>query len=170
MGRIGRATTIYIEHENYMKLRRLIAPKPISQEINEFVRRRVAELEGQPLAVIDADQYEYLKNRHNKLMKDAEALLKALEKVYDRFCDHANELRLDFDGYLNLDDVVPRLLGEASNEDTHHMHQFITLLEIAREVKEVEAKMADIRTSKEKLAGLRSKVAAPIPEEVNPVS
>ena len=103
-------------------------------------------------------------------MKDAEALLKALEKDYDRFCDHANELRLDFDGYLNLDEVTPKLLAGANGEDTHHMHQFITLLEIAREVKEAEAKMTDIRTSKAKLTGLRSKVAAPIPEEGNPVS
>jgi predicted DNA-binding protein len=149
--RLGRPTTLYIDQEMYRKLRKLTG-RPASQEVNDLIRKRVAELEGQPQQVLDKSQYEDLKYRLNKLVKDADTLRATLRKHgnYDRLNILASELGLTKD-FHNLNEVAPQLLSEANDAD---MHQFISLIETIREAREIKTKLSEIRTDKTKMAGL----------------
>jgi len=151
MPRIGKATTVYLDHEPYQKLKKLLKArfdKPISQEINEFIIRRVAELEGTQVEV-DADEYEALKRKHSRLMKDAGSIEKNLmgRGVYDRLRQIVFDFGLDFTDLHNADEVSPKLLKEWDGPPAH-AHQFITLLETVREMKKVERRLEEVRNAK----------------------
>ena len=46
-----RNVTMYLDDESYQAYRKAIYPKPVSSEIEEFMRKRVAELNGQEAAL-----------------------------------------------------------------------------------------------------------------------
>jgi len=165
--KLGRATTLYLDVEPYQRLRKL-AGRPASREVNDLIRKRVAELEEQPQQVLDKSQYEDLKNRLNKMVKDADTLRAMLQKHgnYDRLDILASDLGLARD-FRNLEEVAPQMLSEANDADTH---QYISLVETIREAREIEAKLSDIRADKAKMTGLRSKpMGTATPEEVGTV-
>jgi len=64
--------------------------------------------------VIDEDEYEGLKAKHNKLSREFDFIKKNLErwKVYGRFKKLMDKLGLDFEDYRNVDEIAPRLLKE----------------------------------------------------------
>ena len=153
MPRMGKATTVYLEYEPYQKLKRLLKArfgKPVSQELNEFIIRRVAELEGTQVQ-INADEYEDLKRKHFKLAKDVDVIEKRLDakKVYDRLVALAQKVGLDFDGLRNVDEIAPKLLRDWDGTATDS-EMFVTLLETAREKRQVERRLAEIRNLKGK--------------------
>ena len=153
MPRIGKATTVYLDYEPYQKLKGLLKTrfdKPVSQEVNEFIIRRVAELEGSPTEV-DADQYEDLKRRQLRLSNDVGSIEKHLtgRKVYRRLEALVEKLGLDLEDFHNLDEVSPKLLKEW-DDAPDHAHQFITLLETVKEKRMVERRLAEIRNAKGK--------------------
>ena len=143
-----KARTLSLTTESYQKLRNLLAPKPISEEIDEFIKRRIAELERKEPAQFDLNEYEDLKRKHNKLLGEADAVRKRLKqkrKVYDRLNELADKLGLDFNDVHNAGEVAPKLLKQwdGSPEDAH---QYVTLMEITREKWKVEQSLAEVRT------------------------
>ena len=98
-----KAVTLYLDEVAYKRLQELIKPKKISREIDDLIKRRIAELEGREYNPLEEADYEALKREHNRLVREAEKLQRHLKrlKVYSQL--------------LNL-----------MKEDAH---QFITLLE-----------------------------------------
>ena len=41
-----KAVTVYLDEAAYQRLGELIAPKTISRELDDLIRKRIAELEG----------------------------------------------------------------------------------------------------------------------------
>jgi hypothetical protein len=120
------------------------------EEVLELIRRRMGEWEreagGRPSPRDEAD-YERLKERHNKLVKQVDQLEKRLlkRKVYRRLLDTAVEVGVDLKELSNLDEAAPRLLAKypGPSEDAH---QFITLMETVREKRLVERELSEIRS------------------------
>ena len=146
-----RAVTNYLEHGPYQRLKDLLRTrfgKPISQELDEFIARRLAELEGTQVqgAQATSDEYEDLKRKHLSLIKDADAIRKRLVKmkVYDKLEELVEKLGLNFEDFSNVDEVAPKLLGEW--KDAEEAHEFITLIETVREKRQVERRLAEIRS------------------------
>ena len=150
---IRKPSTVYLDNEPYLKLKKLLKTrfnKPISQEINELVIKRLAELESTPvLQTITPDECETLKHRHLKLTTDADVIKKRLKKkgVYGRLMNLAKKVSLDFKNLSNVDEITPRLLREWDGLEGDSL-MFVTLLETAREKRQVEHKLAEIRNSK----------------------
>ena len=130
----------------YRELLRLKAHCSASSEMNEFVKRRVAELEGLPLEA-PVENYSELKRQHLKLSNEAMALEKVLkrEKVFDRLVALATELGVSWQDLGNLREVTPKLL-EGWDGLKEHIHKFITLLETVQEKKKIEASLSRIRS------------------------
>ena len=145
-----KATTIYLDVEPYQRLKELVKRRdgsPVNAEINELIRRRVAEMEGlDPSEFSHPTDYEPLKHQQARLTREMENLRKILVRqgVYDRLHALVYGFGLDFKDYGNVEEVAARLLGEWEGGEGH-AHLFITLLETAREKRVVERKLAEIR-------------------------
>ncbi|MEM3577258.1 MAG: hypothetical protein QXX51_02225 [Candidatus Bathyarchaeia archaeon] len=138
----------HVDHQVYAKLKQILMEKfgrSVSEEVNDLLRKRLAELEGtQPPAYETAD-YENLKREYAKLFDEVERLKTALKKLgcYDELIDLVRELGLDFGDLHNMWDIVPKLMQ--SWEDRGQAHQFISLMEKAKKKKELERKLTETR-------------------------
>jgi len=146
---MGKAITIYLVPEPYIELKEILKDrfkKPVSQEINEFVVKRLAELKGQSSSAVVMVNYEKLKQMHTRLTHETDILEKRLIKwgVYDKLVELVKDLGLDTDTLSNLNEVAPRLLAKWVG-GPEFPHQFITLLETVREKKETEVELAKMR-------------------------
>ncbi|MEM3578463.1 MAG: hypothetical protein QXX51_08500 [Candidatus Bathyarchaeia archaeon] len=138
-----------IEREVYTRLKADLAVqgKSISEEVNELLRKRLAELEGsegQPLQV--AADYEALKRQHIKLSEETMRLTKTLRNmgVYEELRNMAKDLGLDFDTLSNVEEVGAQLLKNWEGRKTS-AHLFITLLETGKKKKAIEKKLEETR-------------------------
>jgi len=143
-----KPTSIYVDRDVYDRLKELVAPKPISQELNELMTKRVAELEGEEYDPLESADYEAVKREHATLIREAEKLAKPLKKrkTFEQLLDLAIECGIDQQWLSNLAEVAPRMLqkGDVPKED---IHQFITLMEVTQKRKEAEKKLDEIRTT-----------------------
>jgi len=142
--------SITLEPEPWARYRELLKLKAhcsASSEMNEFVKRRVAELEGLPLEA-PVENYDELKRQHLELSNEAMHLEKILkrEKVFDCLVALATELGISWLDLANLCEVSPKLL-EGWDGLKEHVHLFITLLETVQEKKKVESILGGIRSS-----------------------
>jgi len=143
-----KAVTLYLDEVAYKRLQELIKPKKISREIDDLIKRRIAELEGREYNPLEEADYEALKREHNRLVREAEKLRRHLKrrKVYKQLLQLAFNLGMKED-LSNLDEVVPKILDgwDGWKEDAH---QFITLLETIHSKREIERKLEEIRMRK----------------------
>jgi len=135
-----------LERQIYEKLRQALAlqGRSISEEVNELLRRRLAEIEGETSAQ-DALNYEALKREHVKLAEEVNRLIKLLQRegAYDQLMGIVAELGLDTE-LNNADEVIAKLLQKWS-EDKTALHIFITLIETSKHKKAIEKKLEQIR-------------------------
>jgi hypothetical protein len=128
-----------------------------STRLREIIEEEIVRLQGRPTNPKETMGYAELKSNHAKLVKEVDNLEKQIrkQKVYDQLEELAGKVGLDFDDFKNIDQVAPKLLKEWKQQDLggsliplpEHMHQFITLIELARDKREIEAKLTEIRLS-----------------------
>ena len=108
---VRKTITVYLDEDAYKRLRELIKPKKISQELDMLIKRRIAELEGREYNPLEEADYEALKREHNRLVREAEKLRRHLKrrKVYSQLLQLAFNLGMKED-LSNLDEVVPKIL------------------------------------------------------------
>jgi len=132
----------------YRKLRERVAPKSISQELNDLMRKRLAELEGREYNPLESANYEELKREYDRLVKQIEKMKRPLQKrgVYQRLIAITDEaiqkLRTE-----DIGRIAPEILREwdGSREDAH---LFISLLEATKKKLEAEKQLEEIRLAK----------------------
>jgi len=126
-----------LERQTYERLRQALAirGRSISGEVNELLRKRLAELEGVEPSTQDTLNYEALKREHVKLAEEVNRLIKLLQKdgTYDQLMVTAAELGLDTQ-LNNANEVIAKLL-QKWNEDKTALHIFITLIETSKQKK-----------------------------------
>ena len=136
-----------LERQIYEKLRQALAirGRSISEEVNELLHKRLAEIEGQEASAKDSLNYEALKREHVKLAEEVNRLIKLLQKdgTYDQLMVTAAELGLDTE-LSNAEEVIAKLL-ENWTEDKTAIHIFITLIETSKHKKAIEKKLEQIR-------------------------
>jgi len=136
-----------LERQIYERLKQALAVqgRSISEEVNEFLRRRLAEIEGAEASTQDALNYEALKREHVKLAEEVNRLIKLLQRIgaYDQLMVMAAELGLDTE-LNNADQVIAKLMQKWS-EDKTALHIFITLIETSKHKKAIEKKLEQIR-------------------------
>jgi len=141
--------SIFIEAEPYDALRKAIAPKKISREIEELVRKRLAELEGGEYKQEEHVDYEALERDHVRLVKEVDRQEKWLRKrkAYDDLVKVALKVGLSPKDLSVLEEAAPKMMSEwkGLKED---VHLFITLLENVRAKRELERKLDEIRDAR----------------------
>jgi len=136
-----------LERQIYEKLKQALAAqgKSISEEVNELLRRRLAEIEGAEASTQDALNYEALKREHVKLAEEVNRLIKLLQRIgaYNQLMEMVAELGLDTQ-LNNAEEVIAKLLQKWS-EDKTALHIFITLIETSKQKKAIERKLDEVR-------------------------
>jgi len=136
-----------LERQVYERLKQALAlqGRSISEEVNELLRRRLAEIENAVIPNEENLNYEALKREHVKLAEEVNRLIKLLQKdgTYDQLMVTAAELGLDTQ-LNNAEEVIAKLL-QKWNEDKTALHIFITLIETSKHKKAIERKLEQIR-------------------------
>ena len=140
--------TLHLDLELFQELRKAIAPAKISREIDDLMRKRIAELEGREYRQEEQVDYEALEREHVRLVREVDQQERWLRKrkVYDDLTRLAVKVGLTPD-LSRLDEVAPKLRREwtGSPQDAH---LFISLLEAVRARRELERKLDEIRDSR----------------------
>ena len=136
-----------LERQVYERLKQALAVRGrgISEEINELLRRRLAEIEGVEAQAKESSNYEALKREHVKLAEEVNRLIKLLQRdgTYDQLMETVAELGLDTE-LSNANEVIAKLMQKWS-EDKTALHIFITLIETSKQKKTIERKLEQIR-------------------------
>lgn len=141
--------TLHLDLELFQELRKAIAPAKISREIDDLMRKRIAELEGREYRQEEQVDYEALEREHVRLVREVDQQERWLRKrkVYDDLTRLAVKVGLTPKDLGRLDEVAPKLRREWTG-DPQDAHQFIMLLEAARARREVERKLDEVRDSR----------------------
>jgi len=136
-----------LERQIYEKLRQALAirGRSISEEVDELLRKRLAEIENAEIPTKENLNYEALKREHVKLAEEVNRLIKLLQRegAYDQLMEMVAELGLNTE-LNNAEEVIAKLL-QKWNEDKTALHIFITLIETSKHKKAIERKLEQIR-------------------------
>ena len=138
-----------IEREVYTRLRAALSVqgKSLSEEVNNLLRKRLAELEGSEGQSSQAPaDYEALKRQHIKLSEETIRLTNTLRKigVYEDLMDMAKNFGLNLETLNNTEEVGAKILKNWEGLKTS-AHLFITLLETGKKKKAIEKKLEETR-------------------------
>jgi len=78
---VEKTTSLYVSDPELWERFKGLISRPISREIMDLVRRRVAELEGAQTDSASKVDYEGLKRDYLKVCKEAETLKKRLRRM-----------------------------------------------------------------------------------------
>ena len=145
-----KTVTVYLDEAAYQRLRKLIAPKTISRELDDLIKKRIAELEGREYNPLESADYEELKREYERLLKETEKMERMLKKrgTYQKLVAVTDEIEEEL-GTKDLSIVTPTLLDRwnGAKEDAH---LFINFLEKLKKMKETERQLEKIRRRKMK--------------------
>ncbi|MEM2702841.1 MAG: hypothetical protein QXR45_06745, partial [Candidatus Bathyarchaeia archaeon] len=121
--------------------------RSISEEVNELLKKRLAELKGGEQPSNEAPDYEALKREHVQLMEESIRLTKLLQKTgqYDALIETLENLGLNIETLENMEEVKAKLL-QTWNGPKAPAHTLITLLETIQKRKQIEKQLEKIRT------------------------
>ena len=144
-----KTITLYLEAEQYRRLRELVAPKSVSREIDELIRRRLAELEGREYDAVEEADYEALKREYHRLVREADRLKKLLEKRGTR--RKLLQLTRRILEEMGLERVGDRLREVSAKilrrwkDSKDDAHLYINLLELEKKKAEASRRLEEIR-------------------------
>jgi hypothetical protein len=147
-----KVVSIYVDPEAYEEMKRIchdLLDMSVSAELNELIKQFVQEHTGKKFEEAAPVDYEGLKRRHFKMVKELDRLDRHLEKkeVADELHRRIRRLKLDTEKLGNLSEVAPKLLDEwtrrgRSKEDAH---VFIHYLELVQAKKQIELRLDELR-------------------------
>ena len=140
----GPQINVYVDRPKWDRWTDLLKKKEgksASQKIREFVEIDIARLEGVQGEVAPPD-YASARRAYLKIIKERDKLRAGLKKakVYDELSELAKELGFDVQSCENVDEVAAGIL-ERWKGPAELVHQFIILMEKAREQRELETKL-----------------------------
>ena len=148
----GSARTLYLDEGLWRRIQRLVElgyARNASQLVNRILAETLGKLED---SGVSRDLvYETLKRRHLLLTRELKSLEKELRGYggdYEALVGLAEDFELDFERLSNVDEVVPKLVREWKG-GRGSLHLFITLLEKAREKKQIESRLDRFRLKAE---------------------
>ena len=142
---VRKTVTVYLDETAYQRLRKLIAPKTISRELDDLIKKRIAELEDREYNPLESADYEELKREYERLLKETEKMERTLKKqgTYQKLVAVTDEIEEEL-GTKDLKTVAPMLLDRWDG-DREDAHLFISFLEKLKKMKEAERQLEEIR-------------------------
>ena len=143
--------SLYLDPDVYEELKRLCRSRgvSVSREIDELIRKRVAELEGREYDVVEEADYEAVKREFFRLVQECDRLRKVLEKHGSRrkllklTVKIMREMGVEKIGGV-LEEVSAEILRrwQGSRDDAH---LYISLLELEKRKAEVLRRLEKMR-------------------------
>ena len=143
--------SLYLDPDAYEELKRLCRSRgvSVSREIDELIRKRVAELEGREYDVVEEADYEAVKREFFRLVQECDRLRKVLEKHGSRrkllklTVKIMREMGVEKIGGV-LKEVSAEILRrwQGSRDDAH---LYISLLELEKRKAEVLRRLEKMR-------------------------
>lgn len=153
----GSARTLYLDEGLWQHIQRLVKmgyARNASQLVNQILAEALGKLEGSNVPQDVA--YETLRKKHLALLQEIKKLEKEMKDYGSEFqalMGLVENYGLDFQQLSNLEAIISKLLKEW-NGSRGALHLFITLLEKAKEKKQIENQLERLRlelAEKEKL-------------------
>jgi hypothetical protein len=143
---VKHTTTLTLDIDIFQRFKAKVGN--VSGEVEGFMRRRLAELDGKEPLEISQDDYERLRNQQLELSREADKIVKGLrdQKVWESLSATADEVGLNMKDLNNLDKTIPQLF-EAWDDAPDYMHRYVTFLEKLREKWAVQKQLLRIRTA-----------------------
>ena len=146
-----KTVSLYLDPDAYEELKRLCRSRgvSVSREIDELIRKRVAELKGREYDVFEEADYEAVKREYQRLVKEADRLKKLLEKRGTRrkLLELTRRI-LEEKGLERVGDRLREVSAEilrrwkGSRDDAH---LYISLLELEKKKAEASRRLEEIR-------------------------
>ena len=143
--------SLYLDSDIYEELKRLCRSRgvSVSSEIDELIKKRVAELEGREYDVTAEADYEALKREFFRLVQECDRLRKVLErrgsrrKLLELTVEIMREMGVEKVGGV-LEEVSAEILRrwKGSKDD---VHVFISLLELEKRKADVLRRLEKVR-------------------------
>jgi len=125
---VRKTVTVYLDEAAYQRLRELIAPKTISRELDDLIKKRIAELEGKEYNPLESADYEELKREYERLLKETEKVERTLKKrgTYQKLVAVTDEIEQKLKT-KDLKRVMPILLERFALEEVRIVIVFLTV-------------------------------------------
>ena len=120
----------------------------VSGAVETLMRQILAEADREGLQITE-DEYLALLREYEGESKEADKLVERLQKqdVYDSLANIASEVRVDFEDFSNLDDVIPELY-KRWDQPRDYMIRYVAWLESLKKKRRLERRIFTIQTAK----------------------
>jgi len=125
-------------------LKELVSPKPVSQEIDGLIGKRVSELEGGEYDPAERVDVQALHVEHQRVVRDLDRLQNKLLKkgVYKDLAQLAFKVGLDKKDYANAAEISSEFLNQWTGPKEYAL-EFVNVMETAKRKHEVEKLLSD---------------------------
>jgi len=125
-------------------LKDLVSPKPVSQEIDGLIGKRVSELEGGEYDPAEHVDIQALHGEHQRVVRDLDRLQNNLLKkgVYKDLAQLAFKVGLDRKDYANAAEISSEFLNQWTGPKEYAL-EFVNVMETAKRKHEVEKLLSD---------------------------
>lgn len=136
----------------------------VSGTVENLMRQSLADSDREGLQV-SPEEYSLMLGQYEDMSKEADKLVERLQKqrVYDSLENVASEVGVDFEGFKNLDDVIPELYKHW-DQPRDYMVRYIAWLETLKQKRRLERRIFTIQTAKLKVVA----PAVAVPNEAIP--
>ena len=139
-----KVRTLYLTSSSYQRLKDLVSPKPVSQEIDGLIGKRVSVLEGGEYDPAERVDIQALHVEHQRVIRDLDRLQNKLLKkgVYKDLAQLAFKVGLDKKDYANAAEISSEFLNQWTGPKEYAL-EFVNVMETAKRKHEVEKLLSD---------------------------
>ena len=142
---VRKQTTIYLDRGKYDRLKELVAPRPISREIDDLIEQKLIEIEGEggeyePTKV----DYEELEKEHGKKHKEITHIESLLKVEYDEVRRVTRRCKFN-EETLELTPEIVKCILDTYEGNPANAHIYINLIELTKKRREIEEQLMEIR-------------------------
>jgi hypothetical protein len=140
-----KQVTLYLDEKIYEQFKDLLAPKPVSPEVEKMMVKMIEEIKGGEYKPAETTDYKELEKEQVKLTKKLQSLEKMLGDEYEKV--RRVTLRCGFsEDTLNFTPEIVKCINATYDGPPENVHIYIQAMEIIKEKRNVENTLTEIRT------------------------
>lgn len=136
--------TLYLDREIYERLKELLAPKPVSPEVENLMVKMIEEIEGADYRPEETVDYEDLEKQHGRIVKEIKRLERLLKDEYDKLRRVTLRCKLS-EETLELTPEIVKCILDTYEGNPANAHLYINLIELIKKRREIERQLNEIR-------------------------
>jgi F0F1-type ATP synthase beta subunit len=139
-----KQVTLYLDSQVYQRFKDLLAPKPVSPEVEKVMVKMIEEIQSGEYKLAETVDYEELEKEQVKLTKKVRSLEKMLGDEYEKV--RRITLRCGFnEDTLEFTPEVVKCVNATYDGPPENAHIYIQAMEVIKEKRKVENTLTEIR-------------------------